>query len=221
MGEMASSLAHELNQPLSAIANYCAGCVKRMQAGNYRQEDLLAAMQKASEQAERAGKIIRRMRDMVKKSDPNRLPIALLELVDEARAFADIEGPAHRHADRRRPAENLPNIVVDRIMIEQVLLNLVKNGIEAMSDMPLDRRHLTIRPARSTSGCWKSPSPIRGTAWPEEDMERIFAPFYTTKPEGMGIGLAICRSIIEFHQGRLWVEAAARRRHVSSVSPYR
>jgi C4-dicarboxylate-specific signal transduction histidine kinase len=91
MGEMASSLAHELNQPLSAIANYCAGCVKRMQAGNYKFDDLLAAMQKPVDQAERAGKIIRRMRDMVKKSDPNRQPIALTELVDEARAFADIE----------------------------------------------------------------------------------------------------------------------------------
>jgi PAS domain S-box-containing protein len=91
MGEMASSLAHELNQPLSAIANYCAGCVKRMQAGNYRFEDLLAAMQKAGEQAERAGKIIRRMRDMVKKSDPKCLPVSLQELIDETRAFADIE----------------------------------------------------------------------------------------------------------------------------------
>jgi phosphoglycerate-specific signal transduction histidine kinase len=108
MGEMASSLAHELNQPLSAIANYCAGCVKRMQAGNYRFEDLLAAMQKAGEQAERAGKIIRRMRDMVKKSDPNRLPVAA-ELIDETRAFADIEAQrtgTQIAVDARKFAEN-------------------------------------------------------------------------------------------------------------------
>ena len=145
MGEMASSLAHELNQPLSAIANYCAGCVKRMQAGNYKIDDLLAAMQKASDQAERAGKIIRRMRDMVKKGDPNRQPIALAELVDEARAFADIEAQRTGTQIVVDLPKNLPNIVVDRIMIEQVLLNLVKNGIEAMSDVPFERRQLTLQ----------------------------------------------------------------------------
>ena len=122
MGEMASSLAHELNQPLSAIANYCAGCVKRMQSGNYQFEDLLAAMQKASDQAERAGKIIRRMRDMVKKSDPTGNPVHLAELVDEARAFADIEAQRTSTQLFVDIPENLPKIVVDRIMIEQVLL---------------------------------------------------------------------------------------------------
>src|SRR6185369_3921397 len=108
MGEMASSLAHELNQPLSAIANYCAGCVKRMQAGNYRFDDLLAAMQKAAEQAERAGKIIRRMRDMVKKGDPKRLPVELAELIDETRAFADIEAQRNGTQIHVELPENLP-----------------------------------------------------------------------------------------------------------------
>ena len=207
IGEMASSLAHELNQPLSAIANYCAGCVKRMQAGNYRQEDLLAAMTKASEQAERAGKIIRRMRDMVKKSDPVRWPISLELLVEETRAFADIEAQRTGTQIVVDIPENLPNIVVDRIMIEQVLLNLVKNGIEAMNDVPLARRRLTIE-AQPVAGRMLEVAVIdQGHGLNEDDSDRIFAPFYTTKPEGMGIGLAICRSIIEFHQGRLWVEA--------------
>lgn len=206
MGEMASSLAHELNQPLSAIANYCAGCVKRMQAGNYRFEDLLAAMQKASDQAERAGKIIRRMRDMVKKSDPNRQPIALDDIVDEARAFADIEAQRTGTQIIVELPENLPRIVVDRIMIEQVLLNLVKNGIEAMSDMPFDRRRLYIRARLADERMLEIAVRDQGHGLAEEDIEKIFAPFYTTKAEGMGIGLAICRSIIEFHQGRLWVE---------------
>jgi len=205
MGEMASSLAHELNQPLSAIANYCAGCVKRMQAGNYKIDDLLAAMQKASDQAERAGKIIRRMRDMVKKGDPNRQPIALEALVDEARAFADIEA---QHTGTQIIVDlpkNLPNIVVDRIMIEQVLLNLVKNGIEAMSDVPFERRQLTLQARQVDERQLEVTVTDQGHGLAEEDMEKIFAPFYTTKAEGMGIGLAICRSIIEFHQGRLWV----------------
>ncbi|HLO64450.1 MAG TPA: PAS domain S-box protein, partial [Azonexus sp.] len=205
MGEMASSLAHELNQPLSAIANYCAGCVKRMQAGNYRLDDLLTAMQKASSQAERAGKIIRRMRDMVKKGDPNRQPIALPELIDEARAFADIE--AQRTGTQIIVAlpENLPRIVVDRIMIEQVLLNLVKNGIEAMHDVPVERRQLTLQARLLDERMLEVTVADHGHGLATEDAEKIFAPFYTTKPEGMGIGLAICRSIIEFHQGRLWV----------------
>jgi PAS domain S-box-containing protein len=206
MGEMASSLAHELNQPLSAIANYCAGCIKRMQAGNYRFDDLLAAMQKAADQAERAGKIIRRMRDMVKKSDPNRQPVHLGELVDEARAFADIEAQRTNTQIVVEIPENLPRIVVDRIMIEQVLLNLVKNAIEAMQAMPSERRRLTIRARIVDERMLEIAVADRGHGLAEEDIEKIFAPFYTTKPEGMGIGLAICRSIIEFHQGRLWVE---------------
>ena len=206
MGEMASSLAHELNQPLSAIANYCAGCIKRMNAGNYRFEDILAAMQKASDQAERAGKIIRHMRDMVKKSDPVRWPISLEILVEEARAFADIEAQRTGTQIIVDIPQNLPNIVVDRIMIEQVLLNLIKNGIEAMSDVPQERRRLTIQ-AQPVAGRMLEIAVIdQGHGLAEEDIDKIFAPFYTTKQDGMGIGLAICRSIIEFHQGRLWVE---------------
>ncbi len=205
MGEMASSLAHELNQPLSAIANYCAGCVKRMQAGNYKLDDLLTAMQKASNQAERAGKIIRRMRDMVKKGDPNRQPIALPELIDEARAFADIEAQRTGTQIIVDIPEDLPRIVVDRIMIEQVLLNLVKNGIEAMSDVPVERRQLRLLARLVDERMMEVTVSDHGHGLAAEDVEKIFAPFYTTKPEGMGIGLAICRSIIEFHQGRLWV----------------
>ncbi len=207
MGEMASSLAHELNQPLSAIANYCAGCVKRMQAGNYRIDDLLAAMQKAAEQAERAGKIIRRMRDMVKKGEPNRQPVALPDLVEETRAFADIEARRTSTQIMVSIPENLPRIVVDRIMIEQVLLNLIKNGIEAMNDLPPERRQLQIRAQALDERMAKISVADCGHGLAEDDIERIFAPFFTTKPDGMGIGLAICRSIIEFHQGRLWVDA--------------
>jgi signal transduction histidine kinase len=147
------------------------------------------------------------MRDMVKKSDPVRWPISLELLVEETRAFADIEAQRTGTQIVVDIPENLPNIVVDRIMIEQVLLNLVKNGIEAMNDVPLARRRLTIE-AQPVAGRMLEVAVIdQGHGLNEEDSDRIFAPFYTTKPEGMGIGLAICRSIIEFHQGRLWVEA--------------
>ena len=209
MGEMASSLAHELNQPLSAIANYCAGCIKRLSDGNPRIDDILAAMHKAAAQAERAGKIIRRMRDMVKKEDPRREPVALAELVEETRALADIEaGKLGVEVLIDLPAD-LPRVVVDRIMIEQVLLNLMRNGIEAMAPTPPETRHLSVS-ARHTEAGWVEVAVAdRGHGLAADDLERIFAPFYTTKPDGMGIGLAICRSMIEFHQGRLWPEPHA------------
>ena len=135
-----------------------------------------------------------------------RWPIALTALVDEARAFADIEAQRSGTQIVVDIPENLPNVVVDRIMIEQVLLNLVKNGIEAMNDVPFDRRRLLIQARQVDERMVEVAVIDNGHGLIESDMDRIFAPFYTTKPEGMGIGLAICRSIIEFHQGRLWAE---------------
>ncbi|MBP6037692.1 MAG: PAS domain-containing sensor histidine kinase, partial [Azonexus sp.] len=209
MGEMASSLAHELNQPLSAIANYCAGCIKRLSDGNPRIDDILAAMHKAAAQAERAGKIIRRMRDMVKKEAPRREPVALAELVEETRALADIEaGKLGVEVLIDLPAD-LPRVVVDRIMIEQVLLNLMRNGIEAMAPTPAGTRRLGVSARHNEAGWVEVAVADRGHGLAADDLERIFAPFYTTKPDGMGIGLAICRSMIEFHQGRLWPEPHA------------
>jgi signal transduction histidine kinase len=143
----------------------------------------------------------------VKKSDPNRQPVALAELLDEARAFADIEAQRTSTQIVVDLPENLPKIVVDRIMIEQVLLNLIKNGIEAMHDTPVERRRLNISARQIDDRLLQVEVADNGHGLAEEDVEKIFAPFYTTKQEGMGIGLAICRSIIEFHQGHLWVEA--------------
>jgi signal transduction histidine kinase len=142
----------------------------------------------------------------VKKSDPNREPIALGDLLEEARAFADIEARRTSTQIVVDLPENLPKIVVDRIMIEQVLLNLVRNGIEAMHDTPVERRRLDISAHQIDARWLQVEIADQGHGLLDEDVEKIFAPFYTTKQEGMGIGLAICRSIVEFHQGRLWVE---------------
>lgn len=205
MGEMASSLAHELNQPLSAIANYCMGSVNRLRSGGCREEDLLAAMEKASAQAERAGKIIRRTREFVKKSAPVRAPVALAEIVEEAIGFADIEARKAVVTLRVDVPAELPPVFADRIMIEQVVLNLVKNGIEAMQHTPPGRRVLHIA-ARPAGGMVEVAVADRGCGLSEAQVERLFTPFFTTKPEGMGMGLNICRSIVEYHDGRLWVE---------------
>lgn len=206
LGEMASSLAHELNQPLSAIANYCMGCVNRLKSGDYRQADLLAAMEKASAQAERAGKIIRRTREFVKKSAPVRAPVALSEVVEEAIGFAEIEARKLGVQIRIDLPPGLPPVFADRVMIEQVVLNLVKNGIEAMQQTPPGGRALALTARLDGEGMVEVAVSDRGCGLSDEQAGRLFTPFFTTKPEGMGMGLNICRSIVEYHGGRLWLE---------------
>ena len=206
MGEMASSLAHELNQPLSAIANYCMGSVNRLKSGDYRREDILAAMEKASAQAERAGKIIRRTREFVKKSEPVRAPAALAEIVEEAIGFAEIEARKAAVAIQVSIPPDLPPVFADRIMIEQVVLNLVKNGIEAMQQTPPEVRTLNLAARLDGEGMVEVAVADRGCGMTDGQVERLYTPFFTTKAEGMGMGLNICRSIVEFHDGRLWVQ---------------
>ena len=205
MGEMASTLAHELNQPLSAIANYCMGCVTRIQSGKFREEDLLSAMQKASFQAERAGKIIRRVREFVKKSEPRRSAVRLAEVLDDAIGFAAIDvRRLGGRIDLDIEAE-LPLVYADRIMIEQVVINLIKNGLDAMSALPRSERVLVVRVRRVGERAVEVSVVDRGHGISEEEVGQLFTPFYSTKAEGMGMGLNICRSIIEFHDGRLTV----------------
>lgn len=206
MGEMASSLAHELNQPLSAIANYCMGSVNRLKSGDYRREDILAAMEKASAQAERAGKIIRRTREFVKKSEPVRAPAALVEIVEEAIGFAEIEARKAAVAIQVSIPPDLPPVFADRIMIEQVVLNLVKNGIESMQQTPPEARALNLAARLDGEGMVEVTVADRGCGMTDSQVERLYTPFFTTKAEGMGMGLNICRSIVEFHDGRLWVQ---------------
>lgn len=206
MGEMASTLAHELNQPLSAIANYCMGCVTRIQSGKYRQEDLLGAMQKASFQAERAGKIIRRVREFVKKSEPRRGAVQIAEVLDDAISFADID--ARRIGGRivLEVEPDLPPVHADRIMIEQVVINLLRNGLDSMAELSRNERVLTVRARAEGSRSVEVSVADRGHGIGEEERKLLFTPFYTTKAEGMGMGLNICRTIVEFHDGRLTVD---------------
>lgn len=211
LGEMASTLAHELNQPLGAITNYCMGCVTRLQSGTGSREELLAAMSKAAQQAERAGKIIHRIRAFVKKSEPRRAPVALAEIVDDALGFAEADAKKAGVELVCELADDLPLVLADRILIEQVLLNLVRNGIEAMENTPQRLRRLVVQAAPG-EGALAQQLVVKvcdhGHGLDETARAHLFSPFYTTKPDGMGMGLNICRSIVEFHQGRLWVEEA-------------
>ncbi|OHC62423.1 MAG: PAS domain-containing sensor histidine kinase [Rhodocyclales bacterium RIFCSPLOWO2_02_FULL_63_24] len=207
MGEMASTLAHELNQPLAAIANYAMGCVNRLERGDYQGEAILDAMRKASFQAERAGKIVRRMRDFVRKSEPHCVSVPLADIVDEVIGFAEMEARKAGVDIRVDISPGLPPVRADRIMIEQVLLNLVKNGIEAMAQTPRQRRHLTLAARCNDEAQIEIEVRDNGHGIDTSETEKLFAPFFTTKPQGMGMGLNICRTIIEFHNGRLWAAA--------------
>jgi C4-dicarboxylate-specific signal transduction histidine kinase len=201
MGEMASSLAHELNQPLTAISNYSMGAVAMIKAGSTDLNKLLPALEKAAAQAERAGKIISRIREFVKRSEPRRQAIHIQEVIDNAISLAEIHArKRHVRIDCDIPKE-LPLILADPILIEQVLLNLIKNGLEAMDESSLQA--LIIRVVIQDAQIEIS---VLDRGHGLADPDRLFEPFFSTKSEGLGMGLNICRTIIESHHGRLWAE---------------
>ena len=209
MGEMASTVAHELNQPLTAITNYCNGMLSRLRAGSISQEDLGTALAKTARQAERAGQIIHRIRAFVKKSEPQRQPTDVRTVVEEAVDLAGIELRRRNVAIRTYLAQRLPMVMMDPILIEQVLLNLLKNAAEAIdsAQLPAPRRHVELRvvPRQSPEEGEVIEFSVTdaGPGLKQEVVGRLYEAFFSTKAEGLGIGLNLCRSIVESHQGRM------------------
>jgi two-component system sensor histidine kinase DctS len=197
MGEMASTLAHELNQPLAAIASYNTGCLNLLAQEATRAEDLRPALEKIGHQAQRAGKIIRRVHDFVRKSEPKRAPCAIGEVIEDCLGFIEPEARKRQvRIDCRIPP--LPPVLADRVMLEQVLLNLIRNGMDAMADTPVRDRMLKLS-AMEEGGQLRIAVTDNGCGIAPEIRDRLFTAFFSTKPDGMGIGLSICRSIVEFH----------------------
>jgi PAS domain S-box-containing protein len=208
MGEMASSVAHELNQPLTAISNYCHGIIGRIQAGRIEPAELLAALEKTAHQAQRAGQVITHIRSFIKRSEPNRQWTRAEAVAEQA---VELAGIALRRRQVRltwRCAPELPPLWADPILIEQALLNLLKNGAESIDtarrvttnrlvDLQVDRDALdglaAVRFAVSDTGGGLSP----------QVQTRLYETFFSTKSDGLGIGLSLCRSIVEAHQGRI------------------
>jgi PAS domain S-box-containing protein len=209
MGEMASSVAHELNQPLTAITNYCNGMVSRVTADSIAKHDLVAALQKTARQAERAGQIIHRIRSFVKRSEPQRQAAGAQQIVDDAVELAGIELRRRNVAIHTYVAQRLPALLVDPILIEQVLLNLLKNAAEAIDNaqLPPARRHIELRVVpRHTpeeGGVIEFSVTDRGPGLKDEVISRLYEAFFSTKAEGLGIGLSLCRTIVESHRGRM------------------
>lgn len=209
MGEMASSVAHELNQPLTAITNYCNGMVTRVQAGSIERDGLVAALQKTARQAERAGQIIHRIRAFVKRSEPQRQATHASQVVEDAVELAGIELRRRNVAIRTYVAQRLPVLMIDPILIEQVLLNLLKNAAEAIDNarLPSARRHIELRVVpRHTpeeGGVIEFSVTDTGPGMKDEVIARLYESFFSTKADGLGIGLSLCRSIVESHRGRI------------------
>lgn len=211
MGEMASSVAHELNQPLTAINNYCHGLVSRIRGGQINQADLLAALEKTARQAQRAGQIIQRIRSFVKRSEPNRSPSDVAQMVNEAVELAEIELRRRNVRLSHYVAARLPQVMVDPILIEQVLVNLMKNAAESIDNAkrPTSRRSVELRVVpKLTEGQEVVEFTVAdtGQGLAPEVMDRLYEAFFSTKVEGMGIGLNLCRTIVESHQGRMQAE---------------
>ncbi|UAL09899.1 PAS domain S-box protein [Caulobacter segnis] len=208
MGEMASTLAHELNQPLSAIANLLTGSRRLIDRGREAdQTKVRDAIDRAATQALRAGEVIHRMRDFVRRGASERGPESLSKLIEEASALALI-GEKDRQVDVRLALDSAADAVfADRVQVQQVLLNLIRNGIDAMHDGETRRRALVITTEVTDEGWSRVSVADSGPGIADAVRERLFQPFMTTKPQGMGVGLSISRSIIEAHGGRIWAEA--------------
>jgi PAS domain S-box-containing protein len=216
MGEMASSLAHELNQPLSAISNYCMGVAKRLEGHHdpMISKEILPALEKASDQAHRAGTIIQRIRGFVKRSEPQRKASAIKDIINDAVGLVEIEAHRHRLSIHSEITEDLPEVDLDPVLILQVLVNLLKNGLDSIREAyPLSSRW-TASPLKISADLDTSifPAMLRiqvtdsGGGIAESVNQHIFQPFFSTKSDGMGMGLNICRSIVESHHGRLWAK---------------
>ncbi|MBF0375438.1 MAG: PAS domain S-box protein, partial [Alphaproteobacteria bacterium] len=206
MGEMATTLAHELNQPLSAIASYGTGCLNMLKgAAEIPREELAEGIERLNAQAQRAGEIIRRVHEFVRKRETVPAPCALAAVIDDTTAFLAFDARKRGYRIVAEVEPDLPLVTADRIMIQQVLLNLARNGADAMATTPSERRELAIR-VRRTGGLVEVAVADRGCGLAPDAADRLFTPFFTTKEEGMGMGLNICRSIVEHHEGRLWYE---------------
>jgi PAS domain S-box-containing protein len=214
MGEMASSLAHELNQPLAAISNYCTGIATRLKSQQNLdiEKDILPAIEKATTQAHRAGTIIQRIRSFVKRSQPQSKTAEIHSIIEDSVGLAEIE--AQRYGVQLSVTYNdtIPTLFLDPILIQQVLVNLLKNAIDAIKGNDNKNAYSRVIQIKTDIDHSHEPTMVRirvidqGPGIPEEALARLYEPFFSTKQDGMGMGLNICRSIIESHHGRLWAQ---------------
>jgi PAS domain S-box-containing protein len=205
LGEMAASIAHEINQPLGAIVNNANACLRWLTA--YNMEEVRHSAEVIRGDARRTAEIIQRIRSFAKKAPPQKDWIDLNQTMHEVIALALSELQRHNVLLGTQLSDRVPLVFADRIQLQQVILNLVMNAVEAMSEVSEGPRQLLIRTGTDEPGGIVVAVRDSGPGLRPEDIDRLFIPFYTTKLQGMGMGLAICRSIVEAHGGRLWATA--------------
>ena len=203
LGEFASAIAHELNQPLAAIATYNHSCMRMLQSGKLEAEELQQAMHICRDQAKRAGKIIQRLRELLRPPGPAFAGQNLNELVAAVLRLAEPEAREAGIRFERQLADAPPVVRADRLLIEQVALNLIRNAMDAVQDLPAARRRITVATRVEADGSGTLSVCDLGEGVPAELEASLFDPFVTTKPGGLGLGLSICRSVVEAHGGRI------------------
>jgi PAS domain S-box-containing protein len=204
MGEMASGIAHEVNQPLSSVVNYTKACLLFIQHENPDLEKIGEVLQKAHQQALKAGQIIHSMREFVKPRKIHRSTVDINELIYDAISLFDADFKQFLVTIRFELTASLPSVFIDRVQIEQVILNLIRNSIEALKDLPqFTQRQLSVETSLNDANYIVVRVKDNGPGLTELQREKILTPFFTTKASGMGMGLSISRSLVEAHQGTL------------------
>jgi len=207
LGEMTSGLAHELNQPLCAITTYTQTCLRVIGSNNYSSDKLRYGLEQVVKQAELAGAIFQRLRNFSRKSVVPKRVVDLREVVSEVVNLSSSELSENGIAFAINHHCEKPYIKADPIQLEQVLLNLIRNSVDAVANLSSERKSLTLHTSDCSNGEVKVSLTDCGTGCENEVVRRLFEPFYTTKPSGLGIGLGISQSIIEAHGGRLYLES--------------
>ena len=207
LGEMASAIAHELNQPMTAVANYVSASRRLVEGIEHERAPRIAElMTRAVEQTDRAGQIVRRLRQLIGRGQSELQPVDLNAVVRDASALALIGAAEQEVHVRKELEEDLPPVLADATQLQQVVLNLVRNAIEAMQ--AVEQRELMIASRQTEEGMVELSVTDSGPGLEPQVAQQLFMPFVSTKPSGMGIGLSICRSIIDAHQGQIRAEPA-------------
>jgi C4-dicarboxylate-specific signal transduction histidine kinase len=209
MGELTASIAHEVNQPLTAVVNNANASISLLPQGAPNLEEIREALTEIIEDANRASDVIARVRLLAKRAPIEKSLLDLSDVVQDVLALARYESASRNVTIRTDLSKDLPSVFGDRVQLQQVLLNLVINGLDAMNQIEESKRVLAICGRREINdGTFTARLSVSdsGVGFKPEEMDRIFEAFYTTKPHGMGMGLAISHSIIEAHGGRLWAE---------------
>jgi C4-dicarboxylate-specific signal transduction histidine kinase len=203
LGELAASISHEVNQPLAAIMTNSEVCLRLLGQDSADRDELRALMADVISSSRRAGEIIQRVRALTKKADLKREPVDVNELLRDSIALIQRESDRRGISLHRDLAETLPPVLGDRIHLQQVIVNLMVNGMEAIESANASLRRLSVRSSQSSAGEIVLTVEDSGIGIPSNDAARVFDAFFTTKPNGMGMGLAICKTIVEAHGGRI------------------